>query len=59
VMRGLNRDGKPQEVEGDELLGRVLQHEFDHLEGRLLIERLTDEERKVFRRTMREKLIDS
>ncbi len=59
VMRGLNRDGKPQQVEGEELLGRVLQHEFDHLEGRLLIERLTDEERRVFRRSMREKLIDS
>ena len=59
VMRGLDRDGKPQEVEGEGLLGRVLQHEYDHLEGKLLITRLTDEERKAFHRTMREKLIDS
>ena len=59
VMRGLDRDGKPQEVEGEGLLGRVLQHEYDHLNGMLLIERLGESERKAFRREMREKLIDS
>ncbi len=58
-MRGLDRDGKPQEVEGEGLLGRVLQHEYDHLNGMLLIERLGESERKAFRREMREKLIDS
>ena len=37
--------------EGEELLGRVLQHEFDHLEGTLLIERL---ERRVRKEALRE-----
>jgi peptide deformylase len=38
VMRGLDRDGAPQEVEATELLARCLQHELDHLHGRLFID---------------------
>jgi len=35
------RDGKPFEVEGRELLGVCLQHEIDHLHGRLFIDHLS------------------
>ncbi len=38
VMRGLDRDGAPIEVEATELLARCLQHELDHLNGRLFID---------------------
>jgi peptide deformylase len=37
---GLDVNGRPVEYEGDELMGRVLQHEIDHLSGVLLLERL-------------------
>ena len=39
-MRGRDPLGKPLVVEADGLLAVVLQHEFDHLQGRLLIDRL-------------------
>jgi peptide deformylase len=44
-------------VEGDELLGRVFQHELDHLDGVLLLERLDTEQRKEARRTLRERAL--
>jgi peptide deformylase len=41
-VRALNRDGKPFELAGDGMLARVLQHEIDHLNGVLFIDRLSD-----------------
>lgn len=41
VVRAVGRDGKPFEVEGSELLGVCLQHEIDHLHGRLFIDHLS------------------
>jgi peptide deformylase len=49
VVRGLDRDGNPIVVEGLGLLARALQHEMDHLDGRLFVDRL---------RTVRRKLIE-
>ena len=40
VVRGLNRDGVEQTIEGSGLLARALQHEMDHLEGCLFVNRL-------------------
>ncbi|MBI4342480.1 MAG: peptide deformylase [Candidatus Omnitrophica bacterium] len=40
-LSGWDLDGKPVEVEADGLLAIVLQHEFDHLHGRLFIDRLS------------------
>ena len=40
VVRGLDRDGEPQTVEGTDLLARALQHEIDHLEGVVFVDRL-------------------
>lgn len=53
-VRGLDRNGDPVEHAGDELLGRVLQHETDHLDGHLLLERLTRRIRKQALRQLRE-----
>lgn len=39
TVEGLNREGKKVSVSGDQLLGRALQHEIDHLEGVLFIDR--------------------
>ena len=40
VVRALDREGKPFEVEATELLSRCLQHEIDHLHGKLFIDYL-------------------
>jgi len=40
VMRGLDERGERVEVEARELLGRCLQHELDHLHGRLFLDHL-------------------
>ena len=50
---GQDLDGDPVEFAGDELLGRVLQHEIDHLEGHLLLTRLGGDTRKEALRILR------
>jgi peptide deformylase len=40
VVRGFDRDGAGKTVEGTGLLARALQHEMDHLEGSLFVDRL-------------------
>ena len=51
---GRDLDGNELSVEADELEARLFQHELDHLDGTLLIERLDDETRKAALRTLRE-----
>jgi peptide deformylase len=40
VVRGLDRSGSEQTIEGHELLARAFQHEMDHLDGTVFIDRL-------------------
>jgi peptide deformylase len=40
VCRGLDRDGHERTVEGEGLLARAFQHELDHLDGTLFVDRL-------------------
>ena len=47
LIRGLNLDGNKVEIEADELLARLFQHEIDHLQGVLMFERMTAEQRKL------------
>lgn len=49
VVRGLNRHGRMVRIKGDDLLARAFQHEIDHINGVLFIDRLTSLEtlRKV------------
>src|SRR5690606_6936709 len=42
VVSGLDLDGKPVRVEGTGLLARALQHEIDHLDGVLFIDKATE-----------------
>jgi peptide deformylase len=44
--RGLDASGKPVEYAGDELMGRLLQHEIDHLNGLIILDRLPRRQRK-------------
>ena len=54
VARGFNMYGEPITVEGTELLARALQHETDHLDGILFIDRLDAETRKEAMRDIRQ-----
>lgn len=56
-IRGLDLDGNDIEYEGDELLGRVFQHEWDHLQGTLLLDRLDGDTRKQAMRALRERAL--
>ena len=47
VVEGLDRDGNPMRVEGGGLLARCLQHEIDHLDGVLFIDRVGPLKRKM------------
>ena len=40
VVKGLDRHGEPQQIEGTGLLARAFQHEMDHLDGTLFVDRL-------------------
>ncbi len=53
VARGWNMFGDPMEVEGSELLARAVQHEVDHLDGVLFVDRLDPEARKAAMREIR------
>jgi len=47
LMRGLDLDGNEIEFEADELMGRLFQHELDHLNGVLMFDRMEPEQRKA------------
>ncbi len=53
VVRGLDIQGKEVEVEGEELLARVLCHEIDHLEGRLFIDRISPLKKALLRKKLK------
>ncbi len=54
VARGMNMYGDPVTIEGSEMLARALQHETDHLDGILFVDRLDREQRKAALRAIRE-----
>lgn len=56
TVQALDRDGKPVEISADGLLAVVLQHEIDHLEGRLFIDHLGTITREFFKRKWKKRL---
>ena len=56
-LTGFDLDGNEVSIEGDELVGRLFQHELDHLDGVLLLEHLTEEQRKEAKRILRERVM--
>ena len=47
VVKGLDRHGDPQQLEGTGLLARAFQHEMDHLDGTLFVDRLRGIKREL------------
>jgi len=52
VVRALGRDGKPFELEADGLLAVCIQHEMDHLEGKLFVDYLSELKRTRIRKKL-------
>ena len=53
-LTGYDLDGNEVSLEADEITARLFQHELDHLDGVLLLERLDPDTRKQALRTLRE-----
>lgn len=53
TVKALDIEGKPFTVEGAALYGRALQHENDHLTGRLLIDMVGPVKREIIKRKMK------
>ena len=53
VFKALDVEGKPFAVEGSGLFARAMQHENDHLAGRLLIDMVGPVKRQIIKRKMR------
>ena len=53
-VRGLDEHGEPIVVEASGLEARVIQHEIDHLDGVLILDRTTRDQRKEAMRVLRE-----
>lgn len=58
LLTGYDLDGRELSIEADELASRCFQHELDHLDGVLLIERLDGDTRKQALRTIRNLMLD-
>jgi peptide deformylase len=54
-LKGYDLEGNELDIQTNEYEGRIFQHECDHLDGVLLIERLTDEQRREAKRTLRKR----
>ncbi|MGH3355233.1 MAG: peptide deformylase, partial [Nocardioidaceae bacterium] len=54
VARGMNMYGEPVLIEGSEMLARCIQHETDHLDGVLFVDRLDRETRRAAMKAIRE-----
>lgn len=56
VVRGHDREGNPVEVRGENLLARALQHEIDHLDGVLLLDRVNPVRREIVKKKLKKAL---
>ncbi|MFN8077468.1 MAG: peptide deformylase [Kineosporiaceae bacterium] len=54
VAKGFDQHGEPVTLEGSELLARAIQHETDHLDGVLFIDRMDRSQRKLALKAIRE-----
>ena len=58
LLRGLDREGKPIEVEGRDLLARIFQHEMDHLNGLFFVDRLSPAKRDILTRKLKKAFLE-
>jgi peptide deformylase len=56
VVEALDRNGKPFVIEGSDLLAICLQHEIDHLDGRLFLDYISPLKRALYRKRRKKEL---
>lgn len=56
LVEGFDREGNPVRIEAEGLLAVVLQHEIDHLNGTLFIDRISSLKRELYKRRIRKAL---
>jgi peptide deformylase len=56
LVEGVDREGRPLELEAEGMLAIVLQHEIDHLKGKLFIDHVSALKRQLYTRRMKKKL---
>jgi peptide deformylase len=56
AVRGHDRHGRQVELHAEDLLARALQHEIDHLEGTLLLDRLPPLRREIIKKKLKKAL---
>jgi peptide deformylase len=56
IVKALDREGKPLKIEAIGLLARVFQHEIDHLDGILIIDRISPIKREFFKKRYKKSL---
>jgi len=54
-IKAMDENENPVDIETDEYLGVVLQHEMDHLDGTLLVDYVSSLKREIYRRRMKKK----
>ena len=58
LIRGLDREGRPIEIEGVDLLARIFQHEMDHLNGLFFVDRLSPAKRDILVRKLKKTFLE-
>jgi len=58
LLRGIDRNGRPLEVEGERLLARIFQHEMDHLNGLFFVDRLSPAKRFLLGKKLKKAFLD-
>jgi len=53
MVRGVDKDGNPVDIEADGLLARCLQHEIDHLNGVLFIDHISALKRTLYKKKVK------
>lgn len=56
LLRGLDREGKEIRIEGEGLLARLFQHEVDHINGVLMVDRFSSLKKDIFFRKFKKML---
>ncbi len=56
LVEGVDREGRPLQLEAEGMLAIVLQHEIDHLNGKLFIDHISALKRQMYTRRMKKKL---
>ena len=57
-VRAQDRTGKPFEIEAEGLLAKALQHEIDHLNGLLFVDRLSPLKKNIFKRRFKKTAVE-